>query len=151
MRPLNLIPFAVFIFIIIALYFSLTSSPSNNENIKFSTLKLKLVSGQELDLSEFNGKPYIIRLFSSWCSSCKKDGPALRALSQRMNAPIIGIALQDNLEKIARLKASDLPYDYIAIDNNNAIKKLFRNYAIPETIIVNEEGVIVLRRLGALN
>jgi len=151
MRPLNLIPFVVFIIIIVALYFSLTSSSSNDENIKLNTLKLKLISGQDLDLAEFNGKPYIIRLFSSWCASCKKDGSDLRALGQRMNAPIIGIALQDSLEKIQRLKTSDLPYDYIAIDNDNEIKKLLKNRAIPETIIVNEEGVIILRRLGALN
>lgn len=151
MRPLNILPFVAFIVIIIALYFSLNSRPSSsNDIIKLNTLKLKLESGETLDLSTLNGKPYIIRLFASWCPSCKRDYPALRALSQHMNAPIIGIALQDKLEKIQRMDKVDLPYDYIAIDVNNEIKSLLKNRAIPETLIVNAEGVIESRHLGSL-
>lgn len=150
MRSLNIIPFIAFIIIIIALYFSLRSSSPSDDLAQLNTLKLKLASGQTLDLAEFNGKSYIIRLFSSWCYACKNDGPALRALGQQMNAPIIGIALQDRLEKIQRLSKEELPYDYIAIDVDNEVKNLLKNRAIPETLIINAEGNIESRYLGSL-
>ena len=148
MRLTNMIPLMIFAIIIAALYMSFVPEEDNSQQLK--QLKLHLVSGETLELDSLQGRPYIIRLFSSWCSICRKDGPALKELSKRMNAPIVGIAVQDTIENVKKLNIESLPYDYIAIDSDDEVKKIFKNKAVPETIFVNEDGVITLRRLGAL-
>ncbi len=113
-------------------------------------LKLNLNTGKVLDLAEFKGKPYIIRLFASWCEVCGEDAKELKELARRMGAPVIGIAIEDSVERINRLKKYELAYDYIAIDENNFVKNLLKNKSIPETIIIDADGKIILRHLGSL-
>lgn len=148
MQLRNFIPFLLFITIISALYLSL-NFPTNNAN-KLTNLKLQLNSGKTLDLDDFQGKPYIIHLFASWCSACKEDTSKLKELARHMNAPIIAIAISDNIEKVNKLDRNTLPYDYIAIDSNDQVKKLLKNKILPETILIDAEGAIILRHLGSL-
>ncbi len=148
MRLLNFVPIFFFVIIIIISYLSLNHS--TNHLTKLTELKLELDSGKTLDLAKFHGSSYIIRLFSSWCSACKTDSLQLKELAKRMNAPIIGIAISDNIEQIKLLKKEELPFNYIALDSDNQVKRLLNNKTLPETIIVNEDGVIIMRHLGSL-
>lgn len=146
MRLINTLPFLFFIGLGIILYASLT--PAAAQANKLAELKLTLDNGEILNLADLKGKPYIIRFFASWCSFCRKDAPILIELSKRIGGPIIGIAVDDTKEKVASLK--NLPYNYVVIDNDNHLKKLLKNRAIPETIIVDPEGKIVSRYSGAI-
>ena len=146
MRIINILPFLFFLILGIILYAGL--SPASAKITNLSELKLTLDNGDTLSLADLKGKPYIIRFFASWCSFCRRDAPILIELSKRIGGPIIGIAVGDTKEKIAALK--NLPYNYIVIDTDDKLKKLFRNGAIPETIIVDPEGKIVSRHSGAI-
>mgnify|MGYP006075508151 CR=1 FL=1 len=148
MRAHNFIPILICCLIIILLYFTLSNSSNKNEEL--SDLKLELINDEVLDLSEFQGRPYIIRFFASWCAACKEDGPKLKELSRKMNAPIIGVAVGDSKEKIERLPNEQLPYDYIYIDESNRVKNLLKNRMLPETIIIDVEGNVALRHVGSL-
>ncbi len=148
MRIYNFIPIIIGLLILTLLYLSLNNLSKDNEQL--SDLKLKLVSGKTLDLNEFQGKPYIIRFFASWCAACKEDYPKLKELSKQMEAPIIGIAIGDNIEAINRLPTELLPYDYIYLDDNNLVKKLLMNQVIPEILIIDVDGNIALRHRGPL-
>lgn len=148
MRIYNFIPVIIGLLIFTLLYLSLNDLSKDNEQL--SDLKLKLVSGETLDLNEFKGKPYIIRFFASWCAACKEDYSKLKELSKQMEAPIIGIAIGDNIEAIKLLPAELLPYDYIYLDDNNLVKKMLMNQVIPETLIIDVDGNIALRHRGPL-
>jgi cytochrome c biogenesis protein CcmG/thiol:disulfide interchange protein DsbE len=148
MRPLNFLPIFLFAVIIVIAYLSLNYSSNNVD--KLTEVKLELNNGEILDLKELHGRPYIIRLFASWCSACKEDSLQLKELSKRMNAPIIGIAINDDIEKVKLLEEKEkLPYNYIAIDSDSRLKKLLNNKVLPETIIVDKDGNIILRHQGS--
>ncbi len=149
-QKLNSTPFLVFLAIIIALYFSLKSSPNKYEN-ELSSSELTLISGDKLELSQFKGQYYVIHIFASWCSICKYDFAFLSEIAKQTNAPVIGIAVNDNLSKLRLLNKANWPYNYIAIDLDLKIAKLIRNKAIPETIIIDPEGKVAFRYLGGLD
>ena len=148
MRIYNFIPIIIGLLIFALLYLSLNNSSKNNEQL--SDLKLKLIDGETLDLNEFKGKPYIIRFFASWCAACREDYSKLKELSKQIEAPVIGIAIGDNIEAIKRLPTELLPYDYIYLDDNNLVKKMLMNQVMPETLIIDVDGNIALRHRGPL-
>ena len=126
--------------------------PVNNDfELKLSSSELQLLSGEKLDLSKLRGEFYIIHFFASWCGNCKDDFAALDAIKNSVNVPVIGIAVNDKVNKLKLLNKTRWPYDYIAVDFDNIIAKLVRNKAIPETFLINPEGKVAFRYLGSLD
>jgi cytochrome c biogenesis protein CcmG, thiol:disulfide interchange protein DsbE len=150
MRIINSTPFLVFLAIILALYYSMKPSTTTGRD-KLATLELQLLSGDTLDLKEFAGESYIIHLFASWCGNCKDDLPYLKEIQNQTQTIVIGLAVKDKESRIRALSKQNLPYNYIATDQNMAVAKLLRTRSIPETIIINPEGKIIFRYIGGLD
>lgn len=148
-QKLNYVPFLAVLSIIIALYWSLNYSQDEYKD-KLSSLELTLISDEKLDLSKFKGSSYVIHLFASWCSACKDDFVFLDKIAQQTDAPIIGIAINDRLDRLRLLNKETWPYSYIAIDIDMKVRKLLQSKVMPETIIVSKEGDILLRYIGGL-
>jgi len=72
-------------------------------------------------------------------------------MHEKTQVPIIGIAMNDKLGKLRLLNKEKWPYDYIAIDSEMKIARLIRSKAIPETIIINPNGRVILRYIGGLD
>ncbi len=152
MRKLpNSTPLLVFLAVMTALYFGLKKPSNKKFELELSTSELTLISGDKFDLTELKGNFYIIHLFASWCRICKDDFVYLKAIKDETRVPIIAIALNDQLSKLRVMNKVKWPYDHIAIDLEGKIAKLVHNRAIPETIIINPEGKIVLRYTGGLD
>lgn len=112
---------------------------------KLADLELTLVSGKKLDLKALRGRPLVLHLFASWCEICKKDYPLLQTIKQNTQAIIIGIAIKDKNPKDNNF------YDYIAIDKDSKISRMLKTQTVPETLIINTEGVVIYRSVNALN
>ena len=146
----NYIP--LILFLAISLIFFVLKPVNNDFELKLSSSELHLISGKTLDLSELRGEFYIIHFFASWCGNCKDDFVALEVIKAKTSVPVIGIAVNDNFNKLkSLLNKGRWPYDHVAIDFDNTIAKLVRNKAIPETFVINPEGKVVFRHLGALD
>ncbi len=146
MRPLNLIPLLLFFTVILSLGYSMHSSHNPKDYVyKLSNSELTLISGEKLNLKNFQGQFYVLHLFSSWCESCQKDYPLLKEIKEKTKAIIIGVAIKDESPKPNPI------YDYIAIDQNMEIAKLLKNKTIPETFIVNPQGMVAFHYKEALS
>ncbi|MGB4191411.1 MAG: TlpA disulfide reductase family protein [Rickettsiales bacterium] len=151
-RPLvNYIPIFITAAIIIVLYLSLDKNKQPKAYIyELSQLKLKQLNQSPLDLTDFKGKFYILHIFSSWCSACKEDYTLLNHIKEETNTPIIGVVVKDKISKLFNFNIKATPYDYVVFDFDNKISTLLKNKMIPETIIINPDGIVIARYLGIL-
>lgn len=152
MRIINFLPLIISAIIIIYLGISINSDNYTDPKLYISTLsqqELTLTSEKTLKLQDLKGKYYLIHLFASWCSACHEDFALLNQIKYATKIPLIGIAVNDKLEKI--VKKQNLPYDFVAIDIDNKILKLVQNKFLPETIIINKQGIVEFRYLGRLS
>lgn len=151
-RPLvNYIPIFIAVTIIMVLYLSLDKNKQPKAYIhELSQLQLKQLNQSPLDLTAFKGKFYILHIFSSWCSACKEDYTLLKSIKEETRAPIIGVVVKDNISKLFNFNIKATPYDYVVFDFDNKISTLLKNKMIPETIIINPDGIVVARYLGIL-
>lgn len=138
MRPLNYLPLLGFIAIFLALCYSINSSYNPKDYVyKLSQLELTLNSGEKLDLKDLKGKFYVIHIVAPWCESCQNDYPLLSKIKDDTKAIIISVTIGNKKPRINPL------YNYTAIDKGHVITRMLKIRNVPETIIINPEGVAI--------
>lgn len=145
MRPINCIPLLGFIAIFLTLCYSINLSYNPKDYVyKLSQLELTLNSGEKLDLKDLRGKFYVLHLVAPWCESCQNDYPLLEKIKENTDAVIISVTIGNKKPK------SNPLYDYIAIDKDHIITRMLKIHDIPETIIINPEGIVAFHYTGTL-
>jgi cytochrome c biogenesis protein CcmG, thiol:disulfide interchange protein DsbE len=97
-----------------------------------------------------SGKPRLLNVFASWCIPCAVEAPQLAQLT-RMGVPIDGVAIRDRPEDVARyLARNGNPYARIGADNVSAIQLALGSSGVPETFVIDGQGVIRYQHIGEI-
>lgn len=105
------------------------------------------VSSQDL-----KGKVVLLNFFASWCVPCRAEQPVLMRIAEEEKLPIYGIAYKDKPEA-ARAFLAELgnPFGRLAVDESGRTAIDFGLYGVPETYLVDKQGVIRFRQVGPLD
>lgn len=96
-------------------------------------------------------QPALVNFFASWCIPCIQEAPTLAALRQQ-GVPIWGIAYKDTVSATAGfLQQNGDPYVRVARDQGGQVAIDFGVYGVPETYVVDKDGVVRLRWAGGLS
>jgi len=102
-----------------------------------------------VSVTMFQGKPVLVNFFASWCAPCRAEAPALEMLSKRV--AILGIAYKDRGEDTsAFLQQYGNPFQVIGMDADGRTGIEWGVYGVPETYLLDENGVVKLRHAGPL-
>ncbi len=100
---------------------------------------------------DLSGKYSLINLFASWCTTCRAEHQVLMRLKSEGIIDIYGVAWHDiNQNTKDYLSKEGDPFTRVAADNQAIFTKFVGTQAIPETLLVNDEGVVVWRYKGNL-
>jgi len=98
---------------------------------------------------EMRGKVWLLNVWASWCVSCREEHPMLLALAKRGVLPILGLNYKDKGdEAIAWLKQFGNPYDFSVVDADGRIGIDYGVYGVPETYLIDADGVIRYKQIG---
>lgn len=108
-------------------------------------------AGRTFGSKDLAGKWYVLNVWGSWCYACKDEHPALLAISRSTSVPIIGIDWRDD-DADARNWLDNLgnPYRTITTDHDGHVVIDWGVYGAPETFLVNPQGVVVYKQIGAM-
>jgi cytochrome c biogenesis protein CcmG, thiol:disulfide interchange protein DsbE len=101
--------------------------------------------------SDMRGKVWLLNVWASWCVSCRDEHPVLVELSKRGVMPILGLNYKDKGdEATAWLKQFGDPYSLSVVDADGRIGIDYGVYGVPETYLIDAEGVIRYKQIGPL-
>ena len=101
--------------------------------------------------TDLRGRVALVNIFASWCVPCRAEHPLITELSRSGVVPIYGINYKDKPENaLAWLKELGDPYTRIGADADGRAAIEFGAYGVPETYVVDAEGIIVYRVVGPL-
>lgn len=139
---------------------TLTDLDSGDDIIHFSAVEIKLPEFELPDLfdesknfsnADLRSNYHMVSFFASWCSTCRAQHDILMRIKNENIIDIHGIAWRDIKENTkSYLEKSGNPYKKVALDSKAQFGKIAEINAVPETWIVDKEGVIVLRYRGNL-
>ena len=146
------------IFILGIFFLSLNKSSNyNTESLVGNKLgEIELVSFEDDSIftnDDFKKNSFtLINFWASWCAPCRIEHPQLMELSKENNIKILGVNFKDKkINALKFLEELGNPYDYLAKDNNGKQSVNFGIYGIPESILINNESIVLKKFIGPLN
>ncbi len=101
--------------------------------------------------NDMRGKVWMLNVWASWCAACREEHPVLVALAKAGTIPIIGLNYKDKREEgIAWLARFGDPYLLSAYDELGKVGIDYGVYGVPETYVIDKQGVIRYKRIGVV-
>jgi len=97
------------------------------------------------------GKVWLLNVWASWCVSCREEHPVLVELSKKGVLPILGLNYKDKSDDAQRWLAQfGNPYQLSAVDADGRIGIDYGVYGVPETYVIDGNGVIRYKQIGPI-
>ena len=105
-----------------------------------------------LSKQDMLGKVWILNVWASWCVACREEHPALVDFARRKTVPLIGLNYKDKrADGSAWLLRLGNPYDSSLYDNDGRLGIDFGVYGVPETFVIDRQGVIRFKHIGPVS
>jgi cytochrome c biogenesis protein CcmG/thiol:disulfide interchange protein DsbE len=127
--------------------------PSPLINKPAPEFKLTQLHAPEATISRADllGKVWILNVWASWCVACREEHPHLVEFARRKLVPIYGLNYKDKREDgKAWLQRLGNPYDASLWDSDGRLGIDFGVYGVPETFIIDRQGIIRFKQIGPL-
>ena len=97
------------------------------------------------------GQVWVMNVWASWCPPCLVEHPVVSELSRSGIAPVIGLNYKDAREDaLPWLKRNGDPFKVIVYDSAGRIAIDYGVYGVPETYVIDRNGIIRYKRVGPL-
>ncbi len=105
-----------------------------------------------VDLAKFHGHIVILNLWATWCAPCVEELPSLLALKKRdPQIDVIAIST-DQDEAVYRRFLVQHQVDVLTVrDADQRINALYGTVQIPETYIIDRNGILRRKFIGPQN
>ncbi len=118
-------------------------SACNTSKVNISKLPLTDLAGNEIQLSDYEGKMIFLNFWATWCGPCRQEKPKIHKLMEALGTDdyayvVVSEEPIPTIKKYADKHA--YKFDYLKINKN--IKTL-GVFFIPHTFIVDRKGNVV--------
>lgn len=115
---------------------------------------LTTFDGQRIQLSDYRGRIVVLNFWATWCPPCRLEAPVLQRAAERLNdagVTFLGIDVwDDQAAAIEFLDETGVTYPN-AEDTTRLIPVEFGVTGLPETFVIDRQGVLVRRWVGPLS
>ena len=113
------------------------------------------INGKNISLSDYKGKVVLINIWATWCSSCVDEMPSMEKLYQKLkseNFEILAVSIDSVGAKVVApfMKKYKLTFPAL-MDTAGTIRISYRTTGVPESFIVDKDGILVKKIIGPLD
>ena len=104
---------------------------------------------QKISAQDLRGKVWVLNVWASWCVACRIEHPLLVEFSKAGMVPIYGLNYKDKRDDAMRwLVNFGNPYTRSLSDIDGLVGIDFGVYGVPETFVIDKQGVIRMKHIG---
>ena len=177
MKARFLIPFGIFVALVVFFAIGLNHDPReipspliDKAAPAFSLPQLPETSAAFAPES-MRGKVWLLNVWATWCIACREEHSVLVELAQSRQVPIVGLNYKEvrgdtslNPEQLSPAQELTLgrdrirawfaqhgnPYTFTALDLDGRVGIDYGVYGVPESYVIDKQGVIRLKHIGPL-
>jgi cytochrome c biogenesis protein CcmG/thiol:disulfide interchange protein DsbE len=130
-----------------------------------------LVGDKPFSPADMKGKVWMFNVWATWCVACREEHPLLVEFSKQHSLPIVGLSYKEvqaqdeppgakmspeEKRLLARqrsekwLRTRGNPYVVTALDLDGRVGIDYGVYGVPETYVIDKQGVIRYKLVGAI-
>ncbi len=120
-----------------------------------------LRTGRPAALADYRGKVILLNVWATWCPPCRVEMPSMQRLHQKLGGTdfrIVAVSVDGDAFHLdgsqpppgimAFANGMGLTFD-ILHDPSGGIRAKYQTYAVPESFLIDRDGVIVKKVIGA--
>jgi cytochrome c biogenesis protein CcmG/thiol:disulfide interchange protein DsbE len=97
------------------------------------------------------GRWYLFNVWGTWCGECRAEHEMLLEVRRAAVVTLVGLDWKDDdAQALAWLAQLGNPYEVVAVDRSGRTAIDWGVYGAPETFLVNPQGIVVFKHVGAL-
>ena len=105
----------------------------------------------ELSQQQMAGQVWLLNVWASWCAPCLDEHPLLVDFSRRNTTQVLGLNYKDaRKDAQAWLARHGNPYSVVVQDSKGGVGIDYGVYGVPETFVIDKQGVIRFKHIGPL-
>ena len=115
--------------------------------------KLEQLADEKLAFTpdEMKGKVWLLNVWASWCVACRVEHPLLVQMARQKTVPIVGLNYKDKRDEgLQWLRKHGDPYSLSAYDVDGKVGIDYGVYGVPETFVIDKQGVIRYKQIGPI-
>jgi len=148
------IPIGIFILLVALLGFGLSNDPKkvptpfiDKPVPAFDTTRL--YKPENISTESMKGKVWLLNVFASWCASCRSEHKLLTEFIETYKFPVVGLNYKDEEADAKKwLAYFGNPYYAVAVDRKGAIGIDLGVYGVPETFVMDKNGIVRYKQIG---
>ncbi len=157
MKTKHLIPFFIFMLLVVLLWAGLSLNPREvpspligKPSPEFMLPKL-FDSSESFSPKDMQGKVWLLNIWASWCASCRAEHKVVTRLANRIDIDIVGLNYKDEQQDAKDwLKQFGNPYLLSVMDRDGRVGIDWGVYGVPETFVIDKKGMIRYKQIGPL-
>ncbi len=110
------------------------------------------LDGKPVSLAQFRGKVVVLNFWATWCGPCRAETPGFVAVQKDYAAKgvtVVGISMDgDAAPVVPFVKGQGITYPIVL--GTNKVASLYQAQGLPTTWIVDKDGNVYARHLGAV-
>ena len=155
--PRRFLPLLVFAALAVVLYFGFSLRdphllPSALLNKPFPNFDLPLLGRDERARRDrLLGQARLVNVWATWCPTCLAEHGELLRIRAETGLSIVGVNYKDDVpQAVAWLRRHGDPYDFSIVDSSGDLGVELGVYGAPETFLVDAQGIVRYKHVGAL-
>ena len=126
--------------------------PRLGKGVPAPNFTLPGLDGNMVSLADYKGKVVLLNIWATWCPPCVEEMPSMEKLHQELkgeNFEILAVSLDESGAKavIPFMKKHQLSFPALT-DPKGTIKGLYQTTGVPETVIIDKDGITVEKVIG---
>jgi peroxiredoxin len=115
---------------------------------------IDLATGDSVSFREhYQGAVTLVNIWATWCLPCRVEMPAMEGVYRDL-APrgfkIAAVSIDEGSPEDVRAFGQELGLSFDLLqDRSTAVQQIFQTTGVPESFLVNKDGIIVKRIIGA--
>jgi len=113
-----------------------------------------LRTGRSAALADYRGTVVLLNVWATWCQPCRVEMPSMERLHNKLAGTdfrIVAVSVDkdDSTVVNAFVRELGLTFD-ILHDQTGAIQGIYQTTGVPESFVIDRDGVIVKKVIGAV-
>lgn len=106
---------------------------------------------QRITAQALKGQVSVVNVWASWCVACRAESSLVAEMTQRTGVPVVGLNYKDKRPDATRwLTIFGNPFQVTAFDASGRVGIDWGVSGVPETFVVDRQGVIRYKVVGAI-
>ena len=132
--------------------FNPSGKPLLGKGVPAQNFTFPSLDGKKVNLADYKGKVVLLNIWATWCAPCVAEMPSMEKLYQELKDEgfeILAVSVDESGAEAVNpfMKKHKLGFP-VLLDTKGDIKTLYQATGIPESFIIDGEGIIVEKIIG---